>query len=78
MKAISITALCLSVVALVVSLWTYQQADARAEHALQRREKALVDRYKPEVDRICEDFGLKDRPKDPQTLDELFRPLGRC
>ena len=75
MKAISITAFVISVVALIVSIWTFQQADARAELALQRREKMLVEKYKPEVDRICQDFGLKERPKDPQTLDELLRPL---
>jgi hypothetical protein len=76
MKVINITALCLSVIALTVALWTYQQADARAEQALQRREKALVERYKLDVFRICEGLRLKDCPKDPQTLDELFRPLG--
>jgi hypothetical protein len=75
MKAICITAIVISVTALIVSLWTEQQADSRAEQALQRREKAIVDKYKPEVDRICKDLGLKERPQDPQTLDELFRPL---
>jgi hypothetical protein len=37
-------ALLLSTCALALSVWTYQQADARAEAALRRREKALVGR----------------------------------
>lgn len=73
-KLMTVAALALSVIALAVSVWTYQQADVRAERALERREKALVEEYKPEVERLCEDFGIV-APQDPQTLDQLFRPL---
>ena len=60
-----------------MSVWTYQQADARAEAALKRREKALVDKHRPEVERLCREFGLKDSlPPNADTLDELVRPLG--
>jgi hypothetical protein len=69
-------ALAISVLAFALSFWTYQQADARAEAALKRREKALVEKYRPEVERICNEFGLKDSPKDAETVDELIRPLG--
>ncbi len=73
-KLMTIAALVFSVIAIAVSVWTYQQADARAERALERREKALVEEYRPEVERLCDDFGVVG-PQDPQTLDQLFRPL---
>ena len=70
-KLMTITALAFSVIALAVSVWTYQQADVRAG-----REKALVEKYKSEVERVCKDFGIV-APQDPKTLDQLFRPLGK-
>jgi len=75
MKAICIASFVFSCIALAVSLWTYKQADARAERALQRREQAIVHRYEPVVDRICKDFGLEDGPRDPRTFEELLDPL---
>ena len=75
-KGMNGLALTLSIMALAVSLWTYQQADARADAALQRREKALVDKHRPEVERLCKEFGLTGPPADAQTVDELVRPLG--
>ena len=39
-------AIVLSVIALGFSLWTWHQADARAEAAALRREKAIVDKYR--------------------------------
>jgi hypothetical protein len=70
-------ALVLSALALSLSIWTHQQADARAQAALKRREKALVDKYRPEVERICREFKLKESPPpDADTLDQLLRPLG--
>ena len=73
-KWLSIVALSISAASIALSAWTYHQADARAEEALQRREKALVEKYKPDVERVYKDFGMKT-PQDPQTLDELFGPL---
>jgi hypothetical protein len=69
-------ALAISVVALAFSIWTYQQADARADAALKRREKALVEKQRPRVERICREFGFKEPPKDAETVDELIEPLG--
>lgn len=75
-KWLSILAICASLGATAVSVWTYQNADARAEEALQRREKALVEKLKPEVVRAYQDAKIR-HADDPQTLDELFLPLIR-
>jgi hypothetical protein len=75
MRWLSLAALVVSVVALTVSAWTWQQADTRAEAALQRREKALVEKQRPAVVKMCRDFGLKEPPENVQTIDELYAPL---
>ena len=76
MRWLSAVALALSLIAVGVSAWTWQQADARAEAALQRREKALVDKHRPAVVKLCRDFGIKEPPADTQSLDELMAPVG--
>jgi hypothetical protein len=77
-KWLSGLALILSALALAVSIWTYQQADARAEAALKRREKALVEKHRPDIERLCREFGLKEGPPPgAETLNELMDPLGR-
>lgn len=76
MRWLSIAAIALSLVALGMSAWTWQQADARAEAAVQRRERALVDNHRQAVVTLCQDFGIKEPPVDAQTLDELLSPLG--
>jgi hypothetical protein len=76
MRRLNIATLAVSVLALGVSVYTWQQADARAEAALQRREKALVDKHRPGVVKFCQDFGIKEPPEDAQTIDELLAPLG--
>jgi hypothetical protein len=75
-KWLCVLALVASLAALSLSAWTYREADARAEAAVRRREKALVDEQRPRVERLCHEFGLPDPPPDAQTLDELYRPLG--
>jgi hypothetical protein len=75
MNKVGILSLLISLAALTLSVVTYAQADSRAESALRRREKALMDRIKPSVYKIYEDFGLKGVPTDPQTLDEALAPL---
>lgn len=75
MRWLSALALFVSLIALGVSIWMWQQADARAEAALQRRERALVDKHRPAVVKMCQDFGLKEPPADAQTLDELLAPM---
>lgn len=72
----STVAVALSLVAVGVSAWTWQQADARAEAALQRREKAIVDKHRPAVLKVCRDFGIKEPPADTQSLDDLPAPVG--
>jgi hypothetical protein len=75
MRWLSVAALALSLTALVISAWTWQQSDARAEAALQRREKELVDKYRPAVVKMCRDFGIKEPPAGTQSLDELLTPI---
>jgi hypothetical protein len=77
LKYLTLLALLFSTVALLLSVWTYQQADARAEAALKRREKAIVDKHRPAVERLCKDMGLKRPRTDAETLDELVEPLAR-
>ena len=72
MRWFSLLALTLSLIALGVSLQTWHQADARADAALQRREKAL-----PGIVKFCEYMNMKEPPEDVQTLDELLAPLGK-
>ena len=74
-KVLSIVALVVSIAALGLSIVTHTQTDARVEDAIRRREKALVERAKPSFMKIFSDFGMKDVPSDPQTLDDLFDPL---
>jgi hypothetical protein len=77
MRWLPYIALAVSLLALGISIHTWTQADARAEAALQRREKALVDRIRPEINKLCRDFGLKELPDDVQTLEELMVPVQR-
>jgi len=76
MRWLSFVALVLSLLALSVSVYTWNQADARTESALQRREKSLVDKRRPAVVKMCKDFGVKEPSEDAQTLEELYAPLG--
>ncbi len=75
-KWLSILALTVSVLAIGISIRTYQEADARATDAVARREQELVRRYAPNVERICEEFGVV-LPSDPATIEELMAPLLR-
>ncbi len=47
----------------------------RADEALARREKALVQKMEPKVREICEDFGVEHPSTSLETLEELVRPL---
>ncbi len=71
-------ALAFSLVALFLSAALYFQADARAEAALRRREKAFAVRHAAQVRRICKDLGVAELPaKTPETFDELVEPLAQ-
>ena len=69
-------AIACSALAIGISICTWQQADARADAALRRREKALFEKYQPAVERICKDFDIPGPSNDSQTLDALIEPLG--
>ncbi|MEX2188379.1 MAG: hypothetical protein WD875_16345 [Pirellulales bacterium] len=73
-KILTIAALALSAASLALSTWTYSQADARAERALQERERRLVEKWKPGITEACLEFDAVPA-EDPQTLDELFQPF---
>ena len=73
-KWITIAALTISLITLAASVWIYQRAETKAEQAFQRREKELVEKYKPEIEWIYKDFRIPE-PQNPETLDELFGPL---
>ena len=77
MRWLSVVALAVGLIAVGISTWTWQQADARAEAALQRREKALVVKHRPAVVKMCREFGVKEPPADAETLDELMAPVER-
>ena len=72
---ISVAALAMSLLALTTSAWTWHQADARADAAQRRREKMLVDKYRPAVVKVCQDFGVPEPSADAQCLDDLLTPL---
>jgi hypothetical protein len=69
------TALALSLLALATSAWTWHEADARADAAQRRREKSLVEKYRPAVAKVCQDFGVQEPPADAESLDDLLTPL---
>ncbi len=73
-KWLSVVALIVSLAAIAMSVGTYQEADARAAAAVRRREQELVRQYTPELERICEEFGI-EAPSSPATIEELVAPL---
>lgn len=68
-----------SVAALCLSTLLYFSADARADAALRRREKAFVARHAAAFGGIYRDMQLVLRPeeKQPETMDDMIRPLLR-
>jgi len=69
--------LACSLVAVTVSICTWQQADDRANAALRRKEKALVEKYRPAIERICKDFDIPGPPAESESLDALMDPIHR-
>ena len=74
-KITSWSALAISLIALFFAWQAFVQLDQRADEALARREKALVQKMEPKVREICEDFGVEHPSTSPETLEELVRPL---
>jgi hypothetical protein len=75
MQRLAILALAISLVALALSIVTYLQADAHAEAALRRREKALVQRYTGPIRQASKELGIPVNPTEPETLEELAEPM---
>ncbi|MCH7725388.1 MAG: hypothetical protein IH991_02730 [Planctomycetes bacterium] len=74
-KIVSWCALVISMLALFFAWQAYHQLDQRADDALARRERALVQELEPRVQQICEAFDVVYPSTSPETLEELVRPL---
>lgn len=74
-RFLCIAALVLSSASLALSVWTHSQAEARVERALEKRERALVEKWKPHFVKVFHEFDTPNRYHDPQTIDDLFQPL---
>ena len=68
-------ALVISMIALFFAWQAFHQLDQRADDALARRERILVQKMAPRVREICEDFGVDFPSTSPETLEELLRPI---
>ena len=71
--------LVLSIAALAVAVASYRTADEKAQRAVRERERQLIERLNPQLQRIYSDFGLKISPQaqNPQTVEEMIGPLIR-
>ena len=74
-KITSGCALAISMIALFFAWQAFHQLDQRADDALARRERILVQKMAPRVREICEDFGVDFPSTSPETLEELLRPI---
>jgi len=74
-KIVSWCSLVVSMLALFFSWQAYHQLDRRADDALARRERALVQEMEPRVRKLCDEFGASYPSTSPETLEELVRPL---
>jgi hypothetical protein len=76
-KKLTRLALCLSVAALGYTAWVHHRTEHFAELALQQREKVFVSRLTSQLKKAYLDMGVKENSlsKNPQTLEELFKPL---
>ena len=62
-------------IALFFAWQAFHQLDQRADDALARRERALVQELEPQVRQLCEDFDVDYASTSPETLEELVRPF---
>lgn len=74
-KIVSGCGLVISMLALFFAWQAYDQLDQRADDALARREKALVQEWEPLVRQIYSDYDVDCPSSSPDTLEELLRPL---
>jgi hypothetical protein len=76
-KTVPIIALVLGVIAIALGLWNLSRADAIAEAAVQQRERALIERLRPTLMSIYDDFEMEvpASARDPETIEDLLLPL---
>ena len=77
-KALSITALIISIVALGLGAHAHLNACRLADQALGRREAQIIEKLWPSMQIIYQDLleGSEGYTgKKPETIDELFTPL---
>ncbi len=75
-RTLSVIAVILSAAALIVAIWTASRANALAEAALKKRELATVERLKPRIMKIYDDFDTDVTiARNATTLDDLFEPM---
>jgi len=76
-RTLAIVAVVLSVAALALSIYNTARADDLAAQAAAERERAAVERLKPHVLVIYEDFETEDlqTARNAETFDELLTPL---
>ncbi len=77
-KAISITALILSILATGLALWRHIDHERAAKQALREREADLIRHFSPNLQKMAADFDVTDYPANPQTLEEAFDPIVRA
>ncbi len=74
-KPLAFICLSISIASLALAVSVHWRADAVADAALSRRERALVEKLKPKVMQVIADFNVENNLKDVTTLDGLFAPL---
>jgi len=74
-RRITYVSLLLSLAAIVLATLVWLDSAARAERALEQREKALFRRYKPAIMKFYEDINVEMPSKDPETTEELLDPM---
>ena len=72
------TAIILSMGAIAYAGWLHatleNRVTATVEVQLRAREQLLVQRLRPQLEKLYQDFGTPS-PRDPKTLEELIQPL---
>lgn len=78
-RLISGISILLSIVALAIAVAAYRGADEKAQRAVRERERLLIERLNPQLQRIYADFRLTESPhaQNPQTVEEMIEPLIR-
>jgi len=73
-RALIFLSLFLSIAALLYAAWVQRHAEAMAQQALKKRERELVQKIKPQIQRMYTGLGVTNTVGNATTLDELFGP----